>query len=96
MTPLPIPPEPTDDKRATRGQVEQCPGLWPKVLDQPGGVLDYLWGQWRDHLETAGLDRPSFDAIVAGYRPELWHWLWGNRLWTHCATGLAGRLTRRM
>jgi hypothetical protein len=93
---LPAVAEAASIKEAARAGVEQCPDRWPLLLGQPGGITDELWHRWGPQIEPAGIDRRSFDAIVADYQRELWHWLWGDRTWAQCAEGLAGRLTRRI
>jgi hypothetical protein len=66
-----------------------------EVLGGADGVSAWLWSRWRA-LATTGLDRPSFDAVVVGYRRELWLWLAGERTWEQCCSGLIGRLDRRL
>ena len=55
---------------------------------------EWLWARWRI-VERAGIDRPAFGAMVAGYRRELWLWLAGERTWEQCCSGLVGRIGRR-
>jgi hypothetical protein len=38
----------------------------------------------------------DLDDICIGYRRELWLWLCGERTWDQCASGLLGRLSRRV
>jgi hypothetical protein len=47
-------------------------------------------------LESAGLDRARFVAIVVGYKREIWLWLMGERTWAQCCSGLIGRIDRRL
>jgi len=48
----------------------------------------------------AGLGTPAAGLDVArvcrGYERELWLWLVGERTWAQCASGLGGRLLRRL
>jgi hypothetical protein len=73
---------------------------WSAVLDGTAydevlaEVATWLWARWRI-VEQAGIDRPAFDAVVAGYRRELWLWLAGERTWEQCCSGLVGRIGRR-
>jgi hypothetical protein len=65
------------------------------VVTGTGGVSDWLWARWRV-LERAGMDRAGFDAVVSGYRRELWLWLVGDRTWAPCCAGMIGRVERRL
>ena len=58
-------------------------------------VADWLWERWRV-LAAEGLDRAGLDAIVSGYRRELWLWLGGERTWEQWCSGLIGRIARRL
>lgn len=69
---------------------------WTESFGEDLGVGDFLWEQWGPVLEPAGMDRAAFASVVAGYRRELWYWLLGDRIWPQVATGLAGRLLRRL
>lgn len=60
-----------------------CIGLW-------------LWGRWQPALEPVGVSRDDFMDLVVAYRRELWLWLLGDRTWTQCVSGLAGRIVRRV
>lgn len=48
------------------------------------------------YLESSeGGDGPRLAAICHGYERELWLWLVGERTWSHCVSGLLGRVARR-
>jgi len=42
------------------------------------------------------MDRDRFQEIIIGYRRELWLWVMGERTWAQCASGLLGRVQRRL
>jgi hypothetical protein len=42
---------------------------------------------------ATGLD---VECVCRGYERELWLWLVGERTWVQCASGLEGRLLRRL
>ena len=65
-----------------------------EVIEKEDGVAQWLWERWRI-LESAGVDRARFVAIVTGYRREIWLWLMGERTWDQCCSGLIGRIDRR-
>ena len=65
-----------------------------EVIEKEDGVAQWLWERWRV-LESAGVDRARFIAIVTGYRREIWLWLMGERTWDQCCSGLIGRIDRR-
>jgi hypothetical protein len=58
-------------------------------------LFELLFYGWRAVGRT-GLARAGFDAIVLGYRRELWLWLAGERTWAQCCSGLVGRIERRL
>lgn len=92
---LPLLAEPTGLKRASRVMAEEEPRRGAALLTEPDWVAAHLWEGWGARLEAAGIDRAAFSAVLAGYRRELWYWVWGNRTWAHCTQGLVGRLARR-
>ena len=65
-----------------------------EVIEKEDGVAQWLSERWRV-LESAGVDRARFIAIVTGYRREIWLWLMGERTWDQCCSGLIGRIDRR-
>ena len=93
---LSLPEEPVELRRRTRALVEQDPGQGAAVVDAGAFVADPLWVRWGPALEAAGMDRGGFDAIVAGYRRELWLWVMGERTWAQSGGGLLGRVQRRL
>ncbi len=66
-----------------------------EVIEKEDGIASWLWDRWRV-LESAGIDRTRFGAIVTGYRREIWLWLMGERTWAQCCSGLIGRIERRL
>ena len=42
------------------------------------------------------MDRARFLEISRGYSDELRLWVVGERPWSHCVSGLAGRVRRRL
>jgi hypothetical protein len=38
----------------------------------------------------------DLNSVCKGYERELWLWLVGERTWTQCASGLEGRILRRV
>lgn len=92
---LTIPPEPAELRVQLRDAVLDGAD-WSGRFGNELGLGDVLWGAWGSQLEAAGLDRSVFASVIGGYRRELWFWLLGDRLWSQVATGLAGRLQRRV
>lgn len=93
---LPVPEEPLALKTVMRTLLEQAPveGL-PLVLSG-AWLADPLWERWGDALQKRGIDRARFGEIVAGYANELRLWVVGERPWDQAASGLAGRVARRL
>ena len=92
---LEMPPEPTA-LRLTLRDALLGGADWVALFGEDLGLGDTLWASWGSALEAAGLSRTAFVAVVAGYRRELWFWLLGDRIWAQVATGLAGRMARRL
>jgi len=93
---LPLPDEPAPLRAALRALVEQLPVEGERLLAAGDWIAAPLWQCWHAALEPRGLDLPAFRAIVAGYRNELRLWVMGERPWSHCVAGLAGRIDRRL
>ena len=93
---LAIPPEPLEVRARARALAEQAPERGLALVAEGGWIAGLLWEAWAPELERAGLDRSSFGEIVTGYGRELWLWVMGERTWAHCASGLAGRVRRRL
>ena len=89
---LHVPSEP--DAAAWRRRVLHSATL-DEIIEKEEGIAAWLWDRWRV-LERHGMDRPAFVAVVSGYRRELWLWLMGERTWSQCCSGLAGRAERRL
>lgn len=66
-----------------------------EVIEKDDGIAEWLWQRWRI-LDSHGMDRSAFVALVSGYRREIWLWLMGERTWAQCCSGLAGRAERRL
>ena len=93
---LPLPDEPTDLKAEARTFLEESPEEGSLLIADAAFVSDLLWGEWADELEGAGMGYDRFLEISCSYAGELRLWVVGERPWDHCATGLAGRLLRRL
>ena len=93
---LPLPEEPVELRARTRALVEQAPEQGSALLDAASWIVGPLWERWGPALESAGMDRERFLAIVTGYRRELWLWVMGERTWAQSADGLRGRVQRRV
>ena len=93
---LALPEEPVELRRRTRALVEHDPEGGAATVDAGAFIADPLWERWGPALAGAGMDRDRFDAIVAGYRRELWLWVMGERTWAQSAGGLLGRVRRRL
>jgi hypothetical protein len=91
---LHVPDEPEGRRDGWYRAVLDGAGLEEVVLG-PDGIAAWLWYRWRT-LEAAGLHRAAFEALLTGYRRELWLWLAGERTWAQCCAGLAGRVDRRI
>ena len=92
---LEIPPEPVELRGLLRDAVLGGAD-WHAEFGPELGVGDVLWAAWGDQLAGSGMARATFTDVIAGYRRELWFWLLGDRIWDQVATGLAGRLVRRL
>ena len=92
---LEVPAEPAELRAAIATEVLGGAD-WEERFGAGLGVGDVLWPEWGALLEASGMDRQRFDGVVRGYRRELWFWVLGERLWEQVATGLAGRLVRRI
>ena len=91
-----MPDEPTETKAETRALLEDSPEEGGRVIADAAFVSDLLWEQWGADLEGAGMGYGRFLEISRGYAGEFRIWVVGERPWDHCASGLAGRLLRRL
>ena len=91
-----MPDEPTKLKAETRALLEDSPEEGGRVIADAAFVSDLLWEEWGADLKEAGMGYDRFLEISRSYAGELRLWVVGERPWGHCATGLAGRLLRRL
>ncbi len=96
LSDFPPPPEPERLRAETRALLEDSPEEGARVVNDARFVADPLWEEWGEGLEGTGMDYERFLAIARGYAGELRLWVLGERPWEHCATGLAGRVVRRL
>jgi len=68
---------------------------WDDPAVEPA-LATWLWEEWGPTLESAGMDRARFGSALSADRRELWLWVVGERQWNQFASGLAGRLRRRL
>jgi hypothetical protein len=93
---LPLPEEPVALGAETRAVVERSPAAGAALIDRGEWIAEPLWRCWGAALERAGMSRARLVRIAAGYRRELWLWVMGERTWAQCASGLRGRVLRRL
>jgi hypothetical protein len=93
---LPLPPEPQALRAETRALVGRSPAEGAALIDAGEWIAEPLWRSWRAELEAAGMPREQLARIAGEYRLELWLWVMGERTWAQCASGLRGRVLRRV
>jgi hypothetical protein len=93
---LSLPEEPTELRVETRSLLEEAPEEGSRLVKDATFVANPLWEEWGEVLQGAGMDYNRFLQIARGYAGELRLWVVGERLWDHCAAGLAGRVRRRL
>jgi hypothetical protein len=93
---LSVPDEPKDLKSETRTLLEESPEEGGRVIEDATFVSDLLWEEWGTDLEASGMGYDRFLGISRAYAGEFRLWVVGERLWNHCAAGLAGRTVRRL
>ena len=93
---LPLRKEPVELRAETRALLEESPEEGSRLIGDAAFVADLLWEDWRGTLERQGMGRDRFLEIARGYADELRLWVVGERPWDHCASGLAGRVQRRL
>jgi hypothetical protein len=91
---LHLPDAPEARREAWRTRVLDGTDL-AEVVCGDDGVAAWLWTRWQV-LAGAGMDRGTFVALVGQYRREIWLWLYGDRTWEQCCSGLIGRIERRL
>lgn len=91
---LEVPDEPLDLKVALRHTLldGRPQGEVPAEFD----IAAWLWDRWGADLQPAGLDRDQFAEVLDANRRELWLWMIGDRQWAQFASGLVGRISRRL
>jgi len=92
---LEIPAEPVELRDGLREALLNG-GDWRAGFSDDICVGVWLWSIWQPTLEPSGCSREDFVDIVIANRRELWLWLLGDRRWEQYASGLAGRVIRRM
>ncbi len=93
--PLDVPAEPLE-LRVRIGREVLGGADWLRSPGDDHGLGAWLWESWAPVLLGLGASRTELDAVVAGYRRELWLWVMGERTWVQAIQGLAGRLVRRL
>jgi hypothetical protein len=92
---LHVPDEPTARAEGWLAAVLDGQELGDVVGAEKDGITAWFWSRWRT-LASVGMSEEGLGEIVLGYRRELWLWLAGERTWTHCCSGLIGRINRRL
>jgi hypothetical protein len=90
-----LPEEPTEIKDRARTALEASPKKGARTVNDAAFIAEYLWEQWGEDLEAAGVEYDRFLAIARGNAGEARLWVVGERPWSHFADGLAGRVRRR-
>ena len=91
-----LPPEPEALRAETRALVGRSPAEGAALIDAGKWIAEPLWRSWGAELEAAGMPREQLVRIAGEYRLELWLWLMRERTWAQCASGLRGRVLRRI
>ena len=92
---LRLPEEPAELRARTRHLVEESPCEGRSVIRDAEFLAAPLWEEWSDVLAGNGMDYDDFVEVARGYADEVRLWVVGERVWEHCASGLAGRAARR-
>jgi hypothetical protein len=92
---LTLPEEPTEIRERTRATLEASPKKGVRAINDSAFIAEYLWGEWGEDLELAGVEYDRFLTIARGNAGEARLWIVGERPWIHFADGLAGRVRRR-
>jgi hypothetical protein len=93
---LSVPDEPIELKAGIRALLEDSPEEGARVIADAAFVSDLLWEEWKSDLQGTGMGYDQVLEISRSYAGEFRFWVVGERLWDHCAAGLAGRLLRRL
>ena len=93
---LRLPGEPAELRARTRHLIEQSPCEGRSVIRDGEFLAAALWEEWSDALLANGMDYDSLVEVTRGYADEVRLWVVGERVWEHCASGLAGRAARRV
>lgn len=91
-----LPQEPAGLRSETRALLEESPEEGFSTINDARFVVDLLWEEWETELEESGMGYERFLEISRKYANELRLWVVGERPWSHCVAGLAGRVTRRL
>lgn len=76
--------------------MEESPCEGRSVIRDGEFLAAALWEEWSDVLTENGMDYDDFVEVTRGYADEVRLWVVGERVWEHCASGLAGRAARRV
>jgi hypothetical protein len=93
---LELPAEPEDLRRRTLELGRDRPGEAQRLLSDGRWIADVLWRAWGPQLEATGAERSLLVRVARDYRLELWLWVVGERRWSQCIDGFAGRVRRRV
>jgi hypothetical protein len=93
---LRLPEEPSELRAQTRRLIEESPCEGRSVIRDGEFLAAPLWEEWSDALSECGMDYDAFVEVTRGYADEVRLWVVGERVWEHCASGLAGRASRRV
>ena len=93
---LRLPEEPAELRARTRDLIEESPCEGRSVIRDGEFLAAPLWEEWSDVLQENGMDYDDFVQVARGYADEVRLWVVGERVWEHCASGLAGRAARRV
>lgn len=91
-----IPEEPLRLKLQTRAELESDPESGDAKIRDATFLAQPLWKDWGPALRGRGMKRREFFAAARGYSQEIRLWVVGERPWEHCASGLIGRVGRRV
>lgn len=93
---LSIPEEPVQLKQESQALLAEGPEDGLRLLEAGEWLIVPFWDAWQKSLEHYGMDYEDLQRVLASYRNEVRLWVVGERTWEHVATGLAGRVSRRI